>query len=272
MYYHIRVSLKTRVRENKFNISLDELESRYLSKYRKGEDFILNGRVIKIDDIEKVYINESENLSDIDTLVATIEAEDRRSSIGVIGGPSIKWRAAGRLKDVTDDLLLEPPGCMIQEQKEQKTDMDKTKAFIVHGHDEGLKQQLEIFLSRLGIQPVVLHREANQGLTVLEKFEKHSEVQYAFVLLTPDDIGCSVKEKDQPIESYQFRARQNVIFELGFFIGKLGRAKVCTLYKDGVELPNDISGLVYQKVNDNIEDVGFHIIKELKAAGLEVSL
>ncbi|TFF45788.1 TIR domain-containing protein [Bacillus thuringiensis] len=272
MYYHIRVSLKTRVRESKFNISLEELESRYLSKYRNGEDFILNGRVIKIDDIEKVYINESENESDIEAMAAQIELEDSRSHIGVIGGPSVQWRAANRLHNVTDDLILGPPGKMAQEPQEKRVDADKTKVFIVHGHDEGLKQQLEIFLSRLGIKPVVLHREASEGLTVLEKFEKHSEVQYAFVLLTPDDIGCSVKEKDQPIESYKFRARQNVIFELGFFIGKLGRAKVCTLYKEGVELPNDISGLVYQKVNDNIEDVGFHIIKELKAAGLEVSL
>ena len=127
-------------------------------------------------------------------------------------------------------------------------------------------------MSGLGLTPIVLHREANQGRTIIEKFEAHSDVKYAFVLMTPDDIGCSAKDKGQPVENYKFRARQNVIFELGFFIGKLGRTNVCTLYVEGVELPNDISGLVYQQVNNNIEDVGYRIIKELKVAGLEVHI
>ncbi|HDX9549358.1 TPA: nucleotide-binding protein [Bacillus thuringiensis] len=273
MYYHIRINLTTRVQESKFNITFEELEERYLSRYRKGEDFTLNGRVIKINDIQKMSINVSENENELDILVDRIEYEDQKSPLVRVGGPSRKWRAAGRLKDVSDELLEGPPGYMLKEVTEvaASVEVDNTKVFIVHGHDDNLKQQLEIFLNGIGIKPVVLHREANEGLTVLEKFEKHSDVQYAFVLLTPDDIGCSVKERAKSVEEYSFRARQNVIFELGFFIGKLGRAKVCTLYKEGVELPNDISGLVYQKVNDNIEDVGYHIMKELRAAGLKVT-
>ncbi|MCI4056941.1 nucleotide-binding protein [Bacillus cereus] len=277
MYYHIRVYLKSRIKEERYNISMEELETRYLSNYRKNKDFIVNGRLIRIGDIEKIQINESSFKWDLDNIVNELELEDSRSHIGVIGGPSIKSRAADLLPDVSDSLLLGPPGYLLEETEEEEEEeggqeMDNKKVFIVHGHDNNLKQQLEIFLSGIGLKPIVLHREANQGRTIIEKFEAHSDVKYAFVLLTPDDIGCSVNDKDQPVEDYKFRARQNVIFELGFFIGKLGRANVCTLYVEGVELPNDISGLVYQKVNNNIEDVGFHIIKELKAAGLEVQL
>ncbi|PGB76655.1 hypothetical protein COM05_28705 [Bacillus toyonensis] len=274
MYYHIRVYLKSSIKEERYNMSIDELETRYLSKYRNKKDFILNGRHIRIGDIEKIQINESRSKGELDHIASEIELEESRSRVGVIGGASISSRAADYLPDVSDNLLLGPPGYLLEEKEEEEggKEMDNKKVFIVHGHDNNLKQQLEIFLSRVGLKPIVLHREANQGRTIIEKFEAHSDVKYAFVLLTPDDIGCSVKDKDQPVEDYKLRARQNVIFELGFFIGKLGRENVCTLYVEGVELPNDISGLVYQQVNNNIEDVGFHIIKELKAAGLEVQL
>ncbi|MGN4406388.1 TIR domain-containing protein [Bacillus cereus group sp. MYBK59-1] len=273
LHYHIRVDLKTRVREERYNMSLEELEAQYLVNYRNNKDFILNGRVIKIEDIEKIQINVSMDENSLAEIVAAIRIEDSRSRVGVMGGPSIRSRAADRLPDVSDQLLSGPPGYLLERTEDEggMEEMDPKKVFIVHGHDDNLKQQLEIFLGRIGLTPIVLHREANQGLTILEKFEKYSDVQYAFVLLTPDDIGCSVKDKDQPVEQYKLRARQNVIFELGFFIGKLGRSNVCTLYVDGVETPNDISGLVYQKVNNNIEDVGFHIMQELKAAGLEIA-
>lgn len=274
MFYHIRVYLKSRVKEERYNMLIEELETRYLSNYRNRKDFILNGRLIRIEDIEKIQINESVDEWELDRIAREIELEDSRSHIGVIGGPSLKSRAADCLPDVSDRLLLGPPGYLLESTEEEggEEEMDNKKVFIVHGHDNDLKQQLEIFLSRVGLKPIVLHREANKGRTIIEKFEAHSDVKYAFVLLTPDDIGCSVNDKDQPVENYNFRARQNVIFELGFFIGKLGRANVCTLYVEGVELPNDISGLVYQRVTNNIEDVGFHIIKELKAAGLEVQI
>ncbi|WP_284566131.1 nucleotide-binding protein [Bacillus anthracis] len=274
MFYHIRVYLKSRVKEERYNMLIEELETRYLSNYRNRKDFILNGRLIRIEDIEKIQINESVDEWELDRIARDIELEDSRSHVAVIGGPSLKSRAADCLPDVSDGLLLGPPGYLLESTEEEggAEEMDNKKVFIVHGHDNDLKQQLEIFLSGVGLKPIVLHREANKGRTIIEKFEAHSDVKYAFVLLTPDDIGCSVNDKDQPVEHYNFRARQNVIFELGFFIGKLGRANVCTLYVEGVELPNDISGLVYQQVNNNIEDVGFHIIKELKAAGLEVQL
>jgi len=143
---------------------------------------------------------------------------------------------------------------------------DKREVFIVHGHDENLKNQLEIFLSEIGLKPIVLHRKADEGLAVIEKFERYSNVGYAFILLTPDDIGYSTEEESKK----EKRARQNVIWEFGYFVGKLGRNKVCCLYKKEVYLPTDVSGMLYKEIKKNVEEVGYAILKELKKAGYNV--
>jgi len=99
-------------------------------------------------------------------------------------------------------------------------------------------------------------------------------VGYALILLTPDDVGLEIAELEKPEEErkYQPRARQNVIFELGYFVGKLGRANVFYVYKEGVEIPSDLRGLIYKKVTDSIEEVGFALIKEFMTAGLTPTL
>jgi predicted nucleotide-binding protein len=163
---------------------------------------------------------------------------------------------------------------MSNQSKEEDKFKGNNKVFIVHGHDEQLKNQTSVFLSSLGLEPIVLHRQADEGMTVIEKFEKHSNVGFAFVLLTPDDIGYPVKEEQESDQdrSKEARARQNVIFEFGYFVGKLGRGRVCCLYKEGVTLPNDVSGYLYKKVNQDIEEVAFSILKDLKAVGIEASI
>lgn len=143
------------------------------------------------------------------------------------------------------------------------------KVFVVHGHDEVAKTSLEIFLKEIGLEPVVLHRQADQGQTIIEKFEKNSDVGYAFILLTPDEVAYLKKEhelddKDRKIE---WRARPNVIFEFGYFVGKLGRSKVCCLYTGNVSLPTDVSGMIYKRYNHTIEEVAYSIQKDLKATG-----
>lgn len=113
--------------------------------------------------------------------------------------------------------------------------------FLVHGHDEGLKETVARFLSKLDLNPIILHEKPNQGRTIIEKFEEYSSVSYAIALITPDDFGGSNKSP----EEIEKRARQNVIFEFGFFIGKLGRKNVIALYEEGVVLPSDYLGVVY---------------------------
>jgi predicted nucleotide-binding protein len=139
----------------------------------------------------------------------------------------------------------------------------------VHGHDDRAKQELEIFLTELGLEPVVLHRQADQGQTIIEKFERYSDVGYAFILMTPDEMAYLSSEGDLPEgeRTIELRARPNVIFEFGYFVGALGRPRVCCLYSGSVSLPSDLGGLVYKQYVNSIEEAGYSIIKELKAAG-----
>lgn len=143
------------------------------------------------------------------------------------------------------------------------------KAFVVHGQDEVAKTSLEVFLREIGLEPVVLHRQADQGLTIIEKFEKHSDVGYAFILLTPDEVSYLKSEQNKPDHERrkEFRARPNVIFEFGYFVGKLGRSKVCCLYTGDVSLPSDVSGMIYKKYSSSLEEIAYSIIKDLKASG-----
>jgi len=148
---------------------------------------------------------------------------------------------------------------------ENKSDVGKNRnVFIVHGHNNEKKLEVSQTISRLGLIPIILHEQPNNGATIIEKFEKNAEVGYAVVLLTDDDEGKAKTE-----ENYKLRARQNVILELGYFLGKLGRAHVCALYIDGVDLPNDISGLLYIQL-DHSGKWKFDLAKELKTAGYEI--
>lgn len=143
-----------------------------------------------------------------------------------------------------------------------------SEVFIVHGHDEAAKNSVARFVEKIGLKPIILHEKPNQGKTIIEKFESHaSTVGYAIVLLTPDDIGTS-KETPNDVKA---RARQNVVLELGYFTGLLGRDRVCVLYKEGVEIPSDYMGILYTKF-DSAEGWHLKLAAEMKGAGLEVDL
>ena len=145
-------------------------------------------------------------------------------------------------------------------------DPSRDGVFIVHGRDEQLKEQVERLLIDLGIEPVILHQLSNSGRTIIEKLEAASEsVTFAIVLLTPDDVGKLAVESDDE----KPRARQNVILELGFYIGKLGRNRVCALYKPEVDLPSDYDGVLYVSVEDSL---GWKasLMKELESAGFSI--
>lgn len=138
--------------------------------------------------------------------------------------------------------------------------------FIVHGHNNEVKINVARTLEKLGLNPIILHEQANAGKTIIEKFEEHSNVGFAIILLTDDDLGKAKKD-----ENLNHRARQNVILEMGYFIGKLGRDRVCPLYTNGVELPSDLYGLLYTEI-DSAENWKIKIAKELKAAGYEIDV
>ena len=136
------------------------------------------------------------------------------------------------------------------------------KVFVVHGHDEGARETVARFLMQLGFDPIILHEQANQGRTVMEKVEAHGEVGFAVVLLTPDDEGSVKGGTSEP------RVRQNVLLELGYFLGRLGRDKVCALKRGTVEIPSDFAGVVWESMDGNgwKQALG----RELEAAGHEI--
>ena len=143
---------------------------------------------------------------------------------------------------------------------------DSRKVFLVHGKDEAVKQEVARFLTKLELEPVVLSEQAGKGLTIIEKLEACSEVGFAVVLLTPDDIGVGYRDEEP-----QPRARQNVIFEFGYFLGKLGRGKVQLLLikKDLLESLSNYAGVEYIKFDDN-GGWKIELVRELKAAGLNL--
>ena len=137
------------------------------------------------------------------------------------------------------------------------------QAFIIHGRDHGTRDTVARFLENLGIEPVILQEQPDQGRTVIEKFEQYAQVDFAIALFTPDDVGGFGDDNLQP------RARQNVIFELGYFIGKFGWDRVRVLVKGTPEIPSDYSGVVYIPLD---ESGGWKmtLIREMKDAGFDI--
>jgi len=153
-------------------------------------------------------------------------------------------------------------------QGKDSVKLDQKKVFVVHGHDAGVKETIARFIEKLGLDPIILHEKPNKGRTIIEKVEDYSDVGFAVVLLTADDQGGPVTESKDEL---QFRARQNVVLELGYFIGKLGRSQVCALHAQGVEIPTDFSGVLYIKLDDG-GAWKRQLARELNEAGLSVNI
>lgn len=195
--------------------------------------------VKEVIDVE-VYGNDpakviSKQLQIIDSLIEVLEAE-----VELQPGPS-------------QDAISAPSG---------------NRVFLVHGHDEVALYTTARFLEKLDLAVIILREQPNEGRTIIDKFVGYSDVGFAIVLLIPDDRGGPASA---PYEEQAPRARQNVIFELGYFLGKLGRKRVCALYREGVEIPSDYSGVLFLP----FDDAGawrFTLVREMKAAGLDVDM
>lgn len=176
------------------------------------------------------------------------------------------------LKSIVKNMIDE---CRLREKEISKTNQEEVKVmkeecvenkkvFIVHGHDGELKYNVSHWLQKGGLEPIILHETANSGIaTIMQKIEKNSDVGCAIILMTADDLGKAVSEDD-----CKKRPRQNVVFEAGYFLGKLGAERVIMLYDEGIEAPGDLSGCVYilaDKYNGWREQVR----KELKVIGIE---
>ena len=149
------------------------------------------------------------------------------------------------------------------EVTEENKPLNFSRVFIVHGHDGELKQSVARIIEKQGIEAIILSEQANLGRTIIEKFEDYTDVGGAICLFTADDLGRAKSSEDD-----SYRARQNVVFEAGYFMGKLGREHVVMLADQGVDIPSDLAGVVYTDTNNWQVDM----LKELKAIGYNVDL
>ncbi len=169
-------------------------------------------------------------------------------------------------RDVFEDYLCE----MKEESEERLENKDKNenlqrisylKIFVVHGHDGELKEAVARLVEHAGLTPIILSEQVNRGATIIEKFEKNANVPAAICLFTADDFGREKKEDEERV-----RARQNVIFETGYLMGKLGRENIIIIADEGIEMPSDLSGVV----RTDKEEWKVSLIKEMKDIGYKI--
>jgi predicted nucleotide-binding protein len=162
----------------------------------------------------------------------------------------------------------EPISAPLKSKSKDVISPSNNKVFIVYGHDIECREQLELLLRRMKLEPVILQNLPIAGDTIIEKLEANIDVRYACVLLTPDDEGHPAGEPKEK----RPRARQNVILELGMFLVRLGRKRVAILHKGSLELPSDISGLIYIKFNKRVDEVKERLGAELQEAGFPINI
>lgn len=269
-YYHIIVETNDRDAKKNFikfyeydRENLDEIKDDILKPYISKEEMYVDGACLRNGNIRSLKIKKSDKKSSELTRIANDNVPDNfiifLSAEDVISGDSY-------VEDITRDLLKEIKDEVSQSSKKEAKPLnlnnDNKKIFVVHGHDNSSKSEMARFLERLGLEPIILHEQASLSNTIIEKIEANSDIGYAVVLYTPCDLG-SRKTGNPELKA---RARQNVVFEHGYFIGRLGRSRVSALLVDGVETPNDISGVVYIDL-DARGAWKLDLAKELIAAG-----
>jgi predicted nucleotide-binding protein len=162
----------------------------------------------------------------------------------------------------------------------EKASLPKKEIFLSHGKDLKPSTELKEILIGKGLTPVILSEQPSGGRTVMEKLEAYSDVGFAFIILTPDDLGGFVEvgsmwSRPQRLRKFlktaHNRPRQNVILEFGFFVGKLGRNRVACLLKKPVEQPSDMQGIAYLSFKESLSEIEGEILQELRAAGYVIS-
>jgi predicted nucleotide-binding protein len=265
----------------------DDAKTKILERIEKGKE-IRNGHISSLEQLELVRNNyqkwsdfNTELLNRLFTNESLSKEYSRTPSAGFFSlePEALEVKIEGlrekidekihRLDSIVERLELFPLSDSVMAPRTQKTlaNFQNESVFIVHGHDEGARETTARFLEKLGIQPIILHEQVSGGRTILEKLEHHSSVDFAIILLTPDDVGAAKTSSDK----LSPRARQNVIMELGYFLNKLGRERVCALHKGHVELPSDFLGVVYVPMDDN-GGWRLQVAKELKEVGFSIDM
>lgn len=219
-----------------------------------------------------------------DALQKAVLARKPVFPVGVAGGGAREeWerlqreryanRVAGDL-DFLGDLGMEPAAMAARIAEQCRALLSASepvysrRVFIVHGRDDALKSEAARFLERLGLIPVILHEQVDAGRAIFAKLQDElADVGFALVLLTPDDEGGL---RGSGVSAG--RARQNVIFEHGLLIGRLGPERVCCVMRGEVEVPSDLAGFVYKEIpaGRSLETIALDLARELREAGYPV--
>jgi len=268
LYYHVRIKLNEKNEKNYYE-TLSELDKADISEiiedivspYLNQEEFLFDGQMLAKKKIRSLKVYETKKNSQV--LYNIEKSKDR----------GYAWRILNRNDVVTyEQYTSEITRKVFSQSKKQYKEkavvniLDKNKVFIVHGHDNETKLEIARFIEKIGFEPIILHEQASNSKTIIEKIESYSDVGFGVVLYTDCDVGAKKSE----FKNLNKRARQNVVFEHGFLIGKLGRSNVCSLVKGNIETPNDISGVVYTSMDSGNWQI--ELAKEMKASGYEVDM
>lgn len=269
MFYHVLVEIDDSSKKNKVsylyeadNQSLDDIEEDILLPYSNEKRIYIDGGYIGYSKIRKLKIFTSKE--PVDEILR--KAQNSLPSNFLVIYNRTDMMNDHRMTDITKEILktLKPSSPNISNNMvEENNVIDNKKVFLVHGRDDGVKNEVARFIQNMGLEPIILHEQASNGNTLIEKIEENTDVGFGIILYTPCDFGGLSKDELKP------RARQNVIFEHGYLIGKLGRKKVAALVKPNVEHPSDISGIVYI-THDNHDGWKVSLARELRSAGYDI--
>jgi predicted nucleotide-binding protein len=278
MPYHVRISRtdqKSSHPEVEFDLTEEELRSEIVEPYLNDSPIFIRGATIPRANVGRILITFTEQPAE----QLRAEAEERQSRSGTFPPPSVNNIIASMGNDVTRSMLRpvpspEPPSEMPPKPEPRALMVPPAptsrRVFLVFGHNQEIKLAVENVLRRLDFVPIILEDEPNRGQTISDKLDTNSNVDFAVVCLSADDIGYSVTDGPERARS---RARQNVVFELGYFIGKLDRGKVLAIHtpQADFEMPTDYAGVIYISY-DNKGAWIRGLARELRAAGFDVDL
>lgn len=280
MFYHVIINAKKKSSKDSRKVyseldikDKDNLIKSIVIPYIQNEKFMVDGAFLTQENIDTLKIYSTDIVSDVLHQQKEREREYRnRNSHALLWttaskSDDIRWNA----NEITRHIFTEADTFIKNQESHISIEstipsLDNKKIFIVHGHDDGMKNTVARFLERLGFEAIILHEQENKGQTIIEKFERSSDVGFAVILYTPCDMGGKNGDSEQ-----RPRARQNVVLEHGYFIGKLGRERVLALHRDKVELPSDLQGILYTPFDSN-DSWMFTLAKEMKVVGYNIDM
>ena len=256
MYYHVVVKLKNdKYLSDTDKKDIKDIKQQFVIPYAQKKEFFIKSKIIKPDEIDEFFVLKSDlsfsNIYDVES--------KKYQQMAMIGFPKEQFvLGSNDIHIITNELLKDTT---IIENKQNL--FDNKKVFIVHGRDEE-QQTIARFLEKLELEPIILHEQPNKGKTIIEQLEIYTNVAFGVVLYSPDDEFRLQGEKLKP------RARQNVVFEHGYLVGKLGRDRVVAITKDeNIEIPSDLSGIIYLNFKHNWQ---IELGRELISCGFTIDM